>query len=237
MLNSGQNRRFLSRVNLKFDGWPCKIIGHLFDTTSSVECLFKAIGEFKLELQSGNAQFGSKSALFVPCEPEIGWPWKNNRAPLLCCCKFCASFHSHQWIQTWFTVRNCPLWVKIHNILAVWSWNWTLKNNKAPLLSNTKLCASSHHHMWIQTGVTVQKRLKRPLISVTSTFDLWPWPFVWTSLLSLVTSENFGMIRWWEHSEKAVTDRRTDRRMDWTIHRADCSELKNYIKNIAYNYI
>ena len=30
MLNSGKNWQFLSHVNLKFDGWPWKIIGHLF---------------------------------------------------------------------------------------------------------------------------------------------------------------------------------------------------------------
>ena len=44
-------------------------------------------------------------------------------------------------------------------------------------------------------------------------FDLspWPWPFVWTSLQSMViTPENFMMIQWWEHSEKGVTDRQTD---------------------------
>ena len=33
----------------------------------------------------------------------------------------------------------------------------TLKNNRAHLLSNIKLCASFHHHIWIQTGVTVRK--------------------------------------------------------------------------------
>ena len=82
----------------------------------------------------------------------------------------------------------------------------TLKNNRAPLLSNIKLCASSHHHMWIQTGVTctVRKRLSWVLTSVTLTFDLWPWHFSWTSLQSLViTPENFVMKRWWEHSQKA----------------------------------
>ena len=72
--------------------------------------------------------------------------------------------------------------------------------------------------MWIQTGVTVRKRLIWVLTSVTLTFDLWPWPFAWTSLLSLViTPENFILIRWWEHGEKGVTDGRTDRQTDrWT---------------------
>ena len=107
----------------------------------------------------------------------------------------------------------------------------TLKNNRAPLLSIIKLYASSHHHMWIQTGVTVRKRWSWVVTSMTLTFDFWPWPFAWTSLLSLViTPENFMMVGWWEHSQKGVTDRRTDRqtdgRTDWTIHRAAWSQLK-----------
>ena len=103
----------------------------------------------------------------------------------------------------------------------------TSKNNRAPLLSIIKLYASFHHHMWIQTWVTVRKLLSWVLTSVTLTFDLWPWPFAWTSLLSwVIIPENFMMIRWWEHSQKGVTDRRTDRQTDWTIHRAAWSQLK-----------
>ena len=99
----------------------------------------------------------------------------------------------------------------------------TSKNNRAHLVSNIKLCASFHHHMWIQTGVTVRKRLCWALTSVTLTFDLWPWPFAWTSFLSLVISpENFMMIRCWEHSQKGVTDRRTDRRTDGLNHSYSC---------------
>ena len=55
---------FFSRVTLKFDGWPWKTIGHLFYATASFVHHFVAIGEFKLELQPGNAQFGSNSTLF-----------------------------------------------------------------------------------------------------------------------------------------------------------------------------
>ena len=103
-------------------------------------------------------------------------------------------------------------------------WRLTLKNNRAPLLSNIKLYASFHHQMWIQTGVTVRKRLSWDMTSVTLTFDLWPWPFAWTSLLSLViTPDNFVMTWWWEHSQKGVTDRRT-------IHRAAWSQLKMVIR-------
>ena len=94
-------------------------------------------------------------------------------------------------------------------------WRMTFKNNRARLLCIIKLYASSHHHMWIQTGVTVRKRWSWVVTSVTLTFDLWPWPFARTSLLSLViTPENFMMIGWWEHSQKGVTDRRTDGRTE-----------------------
>ena len=88
----------------------------------------------------------------------------------------------------------------------------TLKNNRAPLLSIIKPYTWFHHHMWIQTGVIVRKRPRWVLTSVTLTFDLWPWSFAWTSLLSLViTPEIFMMIRWWKHSQKGVTDRQTGR--------------------------
>ena len=61
---------FLCLVTWKFDRWPWKTIWHLFYTTSSFVHHFKSIGEFKLDLQSGNAQFGSKSAIFCPV-----WLW------------------------------------------------------------------------------------------------------------------------------------------------------------------
>ena len=62
---------FLSRVTLKFDGWPSKTIGHIFYATSSFVQHFVAVGEFKLELESGNAQSGLNSKLF-----RAVWPWK-----------------------------------------------------------------------------------------------------------------------------------------------------------------
>ena len=120
--------------------------------------------------------------IFEPCDLEIWWmTLKNNRAPLLCYFKLCASFRSHWWLQTGVTVRKRPIWVKFDDFF----------------------------------------------LSVTLTLDLWPRPFAWTSLLSLViTPENVMKIRWWEHSQKGVTDGRTDRQTDLTIHRAAWSQLK-----------
>ena len=61
---------FSTRVTVKFHGWPRKTIGHFFYTTSSFVHHFKSIGEFKLDLQSRNAQFGAQ---LVICYPV--WPW------------------------------------------------------------------------------------------------------------------------------------------------------------------
>ena len=60
---------FSARVTVKFDGWPCKTIGHLFYATSSFVHLFVPIGEFKLKLQSGNAQSGSNWMIFRAVRP------------------------------------------------------------------------------------------------------------------------------------------------------------------------
>ena len=59
---------FFSRVTFKFDWWPWKAIGHLFYPISSFVYHFIPIGEFKLELQPGNAQFGSKLTIFFSSE-------------------------------------------------------------------------------------------------------------------------------------------------------------------------
>ena len=114
-------------------------------------------------------------------------------------------------------------------------WRMTLKNNRAPLLSNIKLYASFHYHMWIHTGVTVRKRLSWVVTSVTLTFDLWPWPFAWTLLWSLViTPENFMMIRWWQHSQKGVTDRRTDGQTDGQTENTICRAAWSQLKTIGH---
>ena len=60
---------FSARVTVKFDGWPCNTIGHLFYATSSFVHHFVAIGEFKLQLQSRNAQSGSNSTIFRAVRP------------------------------------------------------------------------------------------------------------------------------------------------------------------------
>ena len=95
-LNLGQNWWFFFPCDLKIWGMTLRNNRHIFSTTSSFVLHFIAIYQFKMELQSGNTKFGSKSAIFVPCDLEI-WRMtlKNNRAPFLCYFKLSVSFHSH----------------------------------------------------------------------------------------------------------------------------------------------
>ena len=127
---------------------------------------------------------------------------QNNRAPVLCyaiAVKLCALFQIHRWIQTRVIVRRPSNRVKIGDFLP----RATLKFDEWPWKAiGHLLCATSsfvHHFIAIgefklelQSG-NAQIGAKLVLTSVTLTFDLWPWPFAWTSLLSMViTFENFG---------------------------------------------
>ena len=69
-LKLDSSHRFSALVTSKFDGWHPTKIGHLFYTTSSFAHHFKSIAIFKLDLQSRNIQYGSKSAIFCPVWPR-----------------------------------------------------------------------------------------------------------------------------------------------------------------------
>ena len=178
---------------------------------------FVPIGDFKFELQSGNAQFGSNATIFRAVRhwnltDDLQKQQSTSSTLLQALCSISYPLVNSNWSYS----PETPNLGQIRRFLAPCDleiWRMTLKNIRAPPLSNIKLYVSFHHHMWIQTGVTVRKRLSWVVTSVTLTFDLWPWPFVWTLPWSLViTPENFMMIRWWEHSQKGVTDGQTDRK-------------------------
>ena len=70
------------------------------------------------------------------------------------------------------------------------------------------------------------------LTTVTLTFDLWNWPFAWSSFMPIViTPENFMMIRWWEKMKKVW---QTERETAWTIHSAAWSQLKYIIQHYRW---
>ena len=117
---------FLSRMTLKFGGWPRKRIGHLFYATSSVVRRIISIGELKLEVQFGNAKLGSNVAILCPMlYSNLTDDLKNKRSPLLCHIKIFALFHPHMWVQTGVMVRKWLNGVLTSVTLTFDLWPWS----------------------------------------------------------------------------------------------------------------
>ena len=176
--NLGQNRCFLSYVTLNLAGWSWKTIGNLFYVASSFVHHLKAIGKLKLKSQSGNAQSGSKSAIFLSCVTLKfdGWPWKTIGHPFLCCFKLCASFHSHQWILIRVTVRKRPIWVKIDDFFS----RVTLKFDRWPWKTIGHLFYATLgfvHHFVAIGQFKLELQSGNPQLGSKSTIFLavWPW--------------------------------------------------------------
>ena len=62
----------------------------------------------------------------------------------------------------------------VHHFIAVGEFKMELQKKKKKITIT-----------WILPGVTVQKRQNCFFLPVTLTYELWPWPFSWKSLLSL----------------------------------------------------
>ena len=175
---------FLSRVTLKFDWWPWQTIGYLFYKTPSLVHHFKDIGEFKLELQSGNTQFASKSAIFfVLCDLEIWWmTMKNNRVPLPYYVKHWLYSISKPWVNwNWSYSPKRSISVKISEFLS----RVTLKFDWWPSIGYLFYRTSSFVHHFkaigefkleLQSGNTQFASKSAIFLScVNLKFDGWSW--------------------------------------------------------------
>ena len=120
---------------------------------------------------------GQNQWCFVPCDLEIWWmTLENNRAPLLCCFKLCATFHSHRWIQAGVTVRKRPIWVKIDNFFSrvtlpfdVWPWK---------TLGHLFYATSSFVHHFVAIGdFKLELQSGNAQFGSNSTIfrAVWPW--------------------------------------------------------------
>ena len=115
---------FFSRVTLQFDRWPWKIIGHLFYAISSFVYHFVVIGELKLELQSRNAKFGSKSTTFfsrVTLQAD-GWPWKTIGHLFHATSSFVHHFVAIGEFKLGLQSGNAPFGSNSTIFRAVWPW-------------------------------------------------------------------------------------------------------------------
>ena len=144
---------------------------------------FIAVSEFKQKLQSRNAQFGSKSAIFCRV-----WPWNliddlekqygTSSMLLQALCIISEPSVNSNWSyspETLHLGQNQRFFV----LCDLEIWQMTLKNNRAPLLCYFKLCASFRNHWSIQPWVTVRNAQfgsNSTIFSrVTLKCDGWPW--------------------------------------------------------------
>ena len=209
MPNFGKIRRFFEPCDLEIWGMTLK------NNRAPPLYYFKLYASFRSHrwIQAGVTVW--KRPIWVKIDDVLSrvtlkfdvWPWKTIRHLFYATSSFVHHFVAICVFKLELQSGNAQSGSNSTIFRAVWPWNLR-DDNRAPLLCCFQLSAWFHCHMLIQTGVRVRKRLSWVL---TCDLDLWPWPFAWTSLLTMViTPENFMMIRWWEHGEKGVTDGRTD---------------------------
>ena len=147
----------------------------LFALPSSVYHLV-ANSEFKLELQSGNPQFGWNLLIFMSCVTLkfAGWPWKIIEH----------LFYATSSIVHHLTAIGKSGWRYSPEMLNadqnrgffglcdLENWLMTLKNKMTPLQCHIKLCTLFYQHMWVKTGVTARKLLNWVLTAVILTFRM-----------------------------------------------------------------
>ena len=175
-----------------------------------------------MELLSGNDKIGAKLSI-----SRLVWPWHltddlkkeqgTSSMPLTSFCVISKLSMDSNWNYSPGTPSLGQNWRFLSCVtLKFVGWPWKTIEHLFCATSSL-LFASFRSHLYIWTGVTsgnAQIWSKFALTSVTLTFDLWPWPFARTSLLSMVNHSrqvNDDTMR--TIMKKAcVTDRQTDRR-------------------------
>ena len=123
---------------------------------------FKSMGEFELEIQSGNTEFGRKLAIIFSMLPwnlmdDLGKQQGTYSILHQAFCIISKPSVNPNWSyspETLNSSRNRRFFVPYD--LEIW-W-MSLKNNRAPLLCYFKLCGSFCSHWSIQNRVTVRER-------------------------------------------------------------------------------
>ena len=188
---------------------------------------FKAISEFKLELQSGNTRFGSKSEIFLPRVnlKFYQWHWKTIEHILYATSNFVYHFITmvdSNWSYSPETLNLgqnrqffCPVWLWYLN-----RWPWKI-------IAHLFYVTLSFVHHFIVIGEfklesqsrNTQIGARFVLTSVTLTFDFWPGPFACTSLLSIVIAPENS---WW-YDGRDIVPKVSDGRTEVFLELLGCS--------------
>ena len=110
------------------------------------------------------------------------WPWKTIGHLFYAASSFMRHLITISRFKVELQFRNSKFWSKSAFFLPcdLEIWQMTSKNNRAHLFTYFKLCASFRSHLWIETGLTVQKcpirvKIGDFLSHMTLKFDGWPW--------------------------------------------------------------
>ena len=116
------------------------VILFTLDSTFSACMTFKLYGWIQIQWGASSMQHQALSIISKP-SLDLNWSYspetfnlgeigifcqmtlENNRAPLLCHFKICASFRSHQSIQTGVVIRKCPIRINFGNLRSEWPRN------------------------------------------------------------------------------------------------------------------
>ena len=178
MPNLGQIRPFLGpcdlaiwRMTLKYNRAPLLCYFKLYASFHSHRWIQAGVTVWKRPIWVKIDNFFSRVTLKL-----FYMTLKNNRAPLLCYFKLCASFRSHRWFQTWVTVRKRPIWVKIDNFfsrvtLKLYIWPWKT-------IGHLFYATSSFMHHFVTIGaLKLELQSGNPQFGSNSTIfrAVWPW--------------------------------------------------------------
>ena len=134
---------------------------------------------------------------FGPYDLEIWWMTsKNNRTPHLCYINISKPLVNSNWSYSLATANSCQnQWFFVPCDLEIRCM--ALINDRAPLLSRFKLCASFRSHLCIQTGVTVRKHPNWDKICFYFVTVLWPLTLTFCMDIIFVNGNNSWKISWW----------------------------------------
>ena len=168
---------------IDFSMWPLNLMDDLQNKRAPVLYYIKLCAKFQSHrwIQTGvivrKCSIRDKSVFFSSYDIEI-WRMtlKNNRTPLLCYFKLCASFQSHQPIQTSVAVQKSSVRLKIGDFLTCvtlkFGW-WSWKTQIHLFYANSSFV---HHFKAIDKFQLVLKSGNGQFGSHSEIFGpVWPW--------------------------------------------------------------
>ena len=156
---------------------PEKIIRHVFYTTSSFVYHFRSISDFKLELQSENAQSGSNSMIswaLWPC--NLTYDLEKKVHLFYATSSFVHHFVAISDFKLELQSGNAQFGTKLTIFWAVWPWNLTYDLEKT--IRHLFYATSSFVHHFVATGVfKLELQSGHAQFGSNSTIfrAVWPW--------------------------------------------------------------